>query len=357
MTDAQRRPLELSAALSAATSAVQAGQLPCVVFGVSDARATLALHAVPPLRGRAVRTDSLFFLASVTKPIVASAVMQLVEDGLLDLHEPVQRHIPELEGPGKERVTAWHVLTHTSGLPDLPFEVLRRERPGYQRLVRKVCEEELAFEPGSRWAYGSDSFYILAELIARLRGLPFAAALERHVLAPLGMTETTFDPRGRRRRIALVHGIPMRNPLIRELLLRFLARATLPGGGLFGIAEDVLRFGRAMLPQPAGPGTRRILSERAIAEMMREHTRGIPRLDADGELGGEGRCGLGWRMAPRDAPGSDGAVTHGGMSGTRLWVDPKAGLAFVFLSNLWGAPDEPAWEVLRAVYDAWPPRA
>jgi serine-type D-Ala-D-Ala carboxypeptidase len=353
MTEAPTRPLELSAAVAEASNAVRSGLLPSAVFGVSDARGTLALHAVPPLRGRPVRVDSVFFLASVTKPIVATAVMQLVGEGLLDLHAPVQRYLPEFQGPGKERVTAWHVLTHTSGLPDLPTHVLRRERPGYERLVRKVCEEDLAFEPGSRWQYASDSFYVLAEIIARLTGRPFPRALEARVLAPLGMTDTTFDPRGQRGRVVAVHGVPMRNLVVRELLLRFLARATLPGGGLFGTAEDVLRFGRAMLPRPEVSDVPPILSPDAIEEMTRLHTRGVPVLDPEGEVVSEARSGLGWRMPPPAAPRSGRAVTHGGMSGTRLWVDRDAGLTFVFLSNLWGAPDEPAWQVLHAVYDAW----
>ena len=93
---------------------------PCAVIGVSDAWGTLHLQA---LSGPADRptTDSRFFLASVTKPIVATAVMQLVDESRLDLHEPLVHLLPELAGvTWRERITAWHVLTHTAGLADVP---------------------------------------------------------------------------------------------------------------------------------------------------------------------------------------------------------------------------------------------
>lgn len=343
---------DLSAARAAADAAVAEGHLPATVFGVSDVRATLGRHAVGGPLDRDVDTSTLFFWASVTKPVVATAAMQLVDEGRLDLGSPVSRYVPEFRGGARDRVTAWHVLTHTSGLTDVPIEMLRRERPSYAQLVRKVCREEPAFEPGTRYAYASDPWYLVAEIIARLTGMPFAEALRRRLLDPLGMRSVTFDPRGRGRQVSMVHGVPMRNRVVRALILRFLARATLPGGGLFGNLEDLLRFGRAMLPRTEAGAGPRILSGRAIDEMTRDQTRGIPWVGQDG-TSQPVHVGLGWRLRPSGAPGSARSFTHGGKSGARLWVDPEAGLVFAFLTNLWDAPDEPAFAVLDEVYRAW----
>jgi CubicO group peptidase (beta-lactamase class C family) len=359
------RQLDLDAAFAPAAAGALADTIPCAVVGVSDAWGTLGIHAYPGSRQRRVGTDSVFFLASVTKPITATAVMQLVEVGQLDLQAPIARYVPEFAGPDKEGVTAWHVLTHTSGIPDLDQDALRRKRPSYQQMLRHVCRDPLLFEPGSRYAYASDSFYVLAEAVARLTGEPYAKALRQRILAPLAMTDTSFDPRPIRSRVMPMHGIPLRGWIMETLILRFLAGATMPGGGLFGTAEDLLRFGRSLLPDTTEPA---ILRPDTIAEMTREHTRGILEIQEDGSLR-EPRYALGWGKPDPDGtipsvlgtpistaervPASPSTFTHGGASGTRLWIDPDRGLVFVFLTNEWSASDETMFATLAEVYRAW----
>jgi len=396
-TSAPARSLDLSRAFDPAAAAVNDGTLPSAVIGVSDGHGTRALVAHPGPRDRGVTTESVYFLASVTKPIVATAVMQLVDEGRLDLHAPIARYVPEWRGPARDAVTAWHVLTHTAGIIDVRQELLLRERPSYRGMLERICAADLQSVPGERYAYASDSFYLLAEAISRLTGMPFAEALGRRLLEPLGMTDTTFDPRPRRSRVAAVHGVPLGNPLVRELVLRFLAKATLPGGGLFGTAEDLLRFGRALLPRDSGPGPR-VLSQAAIETMTSEQTAGILEIHPDGATR-DPHYALGWRKpgargttpgdagawtgiaqgaadaaagtpddidgaqnaeAARDAetsdsivPASPGTFHHGGASGTRLWVDPERQLVFVFLSNQWAVTDAPMFATLREVYRAW----
>jgi CubicO group peptidase (beta-lactamase class C family) len=307
----------------------------------------------------------VFFLASVTKPITATALMQQVEAGVLDLHRPIRTYVPEFHGEGKDRVTAWHILTHTSGIPDLDQDALRRQRPDYARMLRHVCRDPLRFEPGSRYAYASDSFYLLAEAIARRTGGSYTSALRRGILDPLAMTDTTFDARRMRSRVMTMHGIPLRNWIVEALILRFLANATMPGGGLFGTAEDLLRFGRSLLP---GTTEDAILRPATIAEMTREHTRGILEIQEDGSTR-EPHYALGWGKPNPDGtipsvlgtpiatqvrvPASPSTFTHGGASGTRLWIDPDRALVFVFLTNEWSATDEPMFATLAEVYRAW----
>jgi len=341
------------------------GTLPSVVLGISDATSTHVIHAVRGPRDRPVASDSLFFLASVTKPIVATATLQLVDEGRLDLHRPVGEWLPRFRGGLRDRVTPWHVLTHTSGMPDLPLDELHRRRPGYATLVDQVMASAPTFEPGTRYAYASDSFYLLAELLRAHTGMRFDEALRARLLAPLAMDDTRFDVRPVLSRVVDVHGIGRANPVTRRVITRFLAAATLPGGGLFGTAEDLLRFGRALLPRTvADPGSPRILSQGAIALMTREQTAGIPELLEDG-TSREPHYALGWHTPRPDAagratlagvpmPGSTAAFTHGGIAGTRLWVDPERGLVVVVLSNRWAMDQEPIARVVAAVYEGWP---
>jgi CubicO group peptidase (beta-lactamase class C family) len=164
-----------------------------------------------------------------------------------------------------------------------------------------------------------------------------------------------------------VHGLPLGNRLVRELILRFLARATLPGGGLWGKAEDLLRFGRALLPLDSGAGPR-ILSQPAIDEMTREQTSGITEVSPDGTTrvphyalgwgkpGPEGTAPSVLGVAPETpdrVPASPSTFTHGGATGTRLWIDPDRELVFVFLTNLWGTSDAAMFRTLAEVYRAW----
>jgi CubicO group peptidase (beta-lactamase class C family) len=363
----KRHSPDLTAAWESVAAAVRDGAVPSAVMGVADASGTLEVRAFPGPAEPTLTTDSLFFLASVTKPIVATAVMQLVDEGRLDLHAPISRVVPEFQGPGKEAVTAWHVLTHTSGVPDVDQTALRRSRPSAAQMLQRVCREPLSFEPGSRYSYASDSFYLLAGAITRITGMPFPEALRRRVLAPVSAFDISFDPRRQRSRIVLVHGIPLGNRIVRELILRFLARATLPGGGLWGNAEDLLRFGRAMLPLESGAGPR-LLSQAAIDEMTREQTAGIIETSDDGAVRVP-HYALGWGKpnpegtapsvlgtppdSPVRVPASPSSFTHGGAAGTRLWIDPDRELVFVFLTNQWGISDASMFATLGEVYEAW----
>ncbi len=341
--------LDLSEARAIAARHVSADTLPCASFGLVDAagRTATRIVAAPGLR---VAEDSVFFLASISKAIVATAVMQYVDEGRLDVHAPLVRYLPELDG-GAAGVSAWHVLTHTSGLPDISLETLRRERPAYRKTVAFVTGSQPAWPPGNHYEYNSAAWVLLSEVMARLSGMPFADALALRLTRPLGMADTSFDPRSRRSRIVPVQGSRMDNRLVQELLLRFLARAQLPGGGLFGSLPDLLALGRALLPTNGTALGPRVLSQAAIDEMGRSQADGLTHQGPDGHVH-EIRQGLGWRKPQTEWPGSERVFTHGGISGGRIWVDPEAGFAFAFLTNLWQAPLEPAIEILEAVYRA-----
>jgi CubicO group peptidase (beta-lactamase class C family) len=347
---AERSTIDLDAAFRVATGYVSDGQLPCAVFGVVDTSGRMATRCVDG-GGRKVDTETIFFLASVTKAIVATAVMGYVDEGRLDLDAPLARYLPEFSHGLQASVTAAHILTHTSGLPDMPIEMLRDERPDYRRSLAFALAGMPTTEPGSRYEYCSNAWLLLSETMARLSDMPFAEALQVRLTQPLGMADTSFDPRYARKRTATMHGFRIQNRLVQEILLRFLARAQLPGGGMFGSVHDLLRLGRALLPPSQDDKAPRILSQTAIAKMSQLQTAGMTYESEDGAMH-EVRQALGWRKPRVGWPGTDAAFTHAGISGGRIWIDPEAGLAFAFLTNLWQAPEEPAIAVLEEVYRA-----
>jgi len=330
---------------------VNSGALPAAALAIGDADGEIrseTFSADP----RGLSRDSLFFLASVTKPIFATAFMQLVDDGLISLHDPVATYIPEFAShPGKSAVTPWHLLTHTSGVPDVSPDVIRRSRPSAVRMTQMALDAPLRFEPGTRYEYCTTTFYVLARLVEQLAGVPYIDYLRERIFEPLGM-QATFDPRGSRRPVAVVHGVGVDNRLIRFIVLRYLAAAALPGGGLFGTLDDLLRFGAATL-SPRRVGNRDIpLSPALIEVMMQDHLRGVP-----GVFDGEEKpvhFGLSWGKPTlmRELPGSSTVVSHGGATGTRLWIDPEAGLVIVFFTNQWAPDRGPEAEAIRGTYEA-----
>jgi CubicO group peptidase (beta-lactamase class C family) len=343
-------PLDLQPARAAATRHVTSGDLPCVVFGVADGAGRHEVVAVSGSRAP-VRDDSVFFIASVTKAIVATAVMQYVDEGRLDLRVPLCTYLPELPRDGPGDVSAWHLLTHTSGLPDMPIERIRAERPDYQQMLAGTIASTTRWEPGTRYEYNSSAWVLLSELMARLSNTPFPGVLMRRLSAPLGMADTVFDARPLRRRIVAVNGVGADNRLVSEVLLWFLARATFPGGGMFSTAPDLLRLGRALLPSTDPATASRVLSRATVSAMAEQQIEGVPAYATDGSVTYVEQ-GLGWRKPEAEWPAGHGIITHGGKSGARLWVDLERDLAFVFLTNLWDAPSDAAVEVLQAIYQA-----
>ena len=330
--------------------AVSAEILPSAVLAIGDSGGAFRTEALGGQR-RPITPDTNFFLASLTKPIFATAFMQLVEAGLVALYEPVAKHVPEFAGGGRERVTAWHLLTHTSGVTDVEPSLITRHRPSAALMTRMVIEAPLRFQPGTRWEYCSASFYLLGLIIERVTGTPYPRYLEERVMGPLGMA-ATFDPRGSERPIVPVEGIGFDNRITRFFVLRYLARTALPGGGLFGNAADVYRFGAAVLSPITRDGRALPLAPETVELMARDQTRGVP-----GSFDGQDRpvsFGLGWGKPTlmRETGGSPTVISHGGASGGRLWLDPESDLVIVLLANRWAADRQPEMAVIEGTYRA-----
>jgi CubicO group peptidase (beta-lactamase class C family) len=287
----------------------------------------------------ALPLDALFPIASVTKPITATAVMCLVEDGLLGLNRPVQEYLPEFVGEGKEAVMVHHLLTHTAGLddqavnahvPPIPPEAhpAFREFPFAYDLVAGYSAP-LSGPPGQEMVYSAYGYNLLDEIVGRVSGEPFAAFATRRVLEPLGMRDTFFAGRGvADRRIvrapadsvsAVLNGIEVE-------------QFAVGSGGAFSTARDLAVFGEAFLG-----GGAPILSPASAREMTRNQIRGIAGRYR-GESFPEASWGLGWAIGGDvKAPLypsllSPHAFGHGGYGGKQLWCDPETGLLCVYLS-------------------------
>lgn len=342
-------PFDLQPACKVAAHYVESGGLPSIVFGVADGAGHQEVVAISGKRV-SVHDDSVFFVASVTKAIMATALMRYVDEARLELRAPLATYLPELPR-GLGAVSTWHVLTHTSGLPDLPLERLRTERPDYRRLLALTLQTEPRWEPGSRYEYNSSAWVLLSELMARLSGVPFPEVLALRLTSPLGMAETVFDARPFRDRIVPVGGFGADNRVVAELLLWFLARAKIPGGGMFSTVPDLLRLGRTLLPSAAADSGMRILSHEMTERMAQQQIEGIPFIAADGSVSYMEQ-GLGWRRSGGAWPAGDHVITHGGKPGSRLWVDLERDLAFAFVTNVWDATSDAAIAVLEAIYRA-----
>ena len=295
-------------------------------------------------------------IASITKPIVATGVLQLVEAGSLVLVEPVATYLPGFEPrpPARtahrpEAISAWHVLTHTSGLTNPPDAFYMAGRRDGAAILEWLGTSSLLFAPGTAYAYASESFFVLSELMHRLGGADHPAFLRERVFEPLGMAATTFDPHAPGPgAVPLAGDLGMEGISPERAMEAFVALA-MPGGGLWSTAEDVARFGRAMLAGGSLDG-HRVLGRPFVELMTRHHTHGL----VEHDTGRPARYGLGWGLPGlgRGSPASRSAFAHSGATGSYLLVDPAYDLVVAYLRNEWGAPTVPTDAAIQAVYAA-----
>jgi CubicO group peptidase (beta-lactamase class C family) len=360
-------PSRLDTAFRLLAGQVEGGEMPAAAVAVAGPRGIIRSEAFGRDGDRRVGVKDRFTIASITKPITAIAVGQLLEEGLLTLGDPVRRIVPEYDpppapegGPGGEAVTVWHLLTHTSGSVDVPgglgghidpslLEAVG-PRPTADGIVRLLGRTPLASPPGTAYRYASDTFLVLGEVVRRLRGAAsFAEALRTTVLAPLEMDATGFGPVVEGRVSVTMHATGLPDTAAAALAVAF-ASVEHPGGGLWSTVGDIARFGRAMLLGGTLDGAR-VIGRSWLELTTREHTFGIVEPGTPPRRPGHG---LGWAVATPDGrlPGSLRRFGHRGASGSYLSIDPAVGLVIVLLGDQWGAPERLQDAVLGAVYGA-----
>jgi serine-type D-Ala-D-Ala carboxypeptidase len=276
----------------------------------------------------AVSADTTVYdLASLTKAVATTtAVMLLVQDGKIDLDQPVQRFLPHFQGQFKERVTFRHLLTHSSGLP--AGTRLNGNSPG--EVLQRLQRTRIPVPPGVQVVYSDIGFVVLGAAVERAAGEPMPAFLRRRVWEPLGMSRTRFLPgpdcmdcaptlhleRGSR--------VPYRGQPA-DLTARRLGGIT-GQAGLFSTARDLARFA-AMVANGGELDGVRIFTPETVREILRQQPGGGNRT-----LGWAAYC-PGEEKEPDAACNAPVAYGHTGYTGTSLFVDPRSGHWQVLLSN------------------------
>jgi CubicO group peptidase (beta-lactamase class C family) len=341
---------------SVTARAVKSGEIPGAVLAVASRDEVVRTEAFGGPAGARITTEHRFGIASITKPIVATAMLQLVEAGSLVLSDPVARYLPGFRPPpavpgepGGEAITVWHLLTHTSGMADVDRSTFSRTPPDADRMVRLAATRPLTFAPGTSYRYCSDTFFVLGAIAQRLTDLPLSALLQERIFEPLGMAVTSFARQHAAAASAPVSGADLA-PDQTSRLVAWLEAVEYPGGGLWSAAPDLVRFGQAMLEGGVLDG-RRVLGGPFVEFMTREQTRGI---QEPGRPPREPHYGLGWDKPGLDGrlPGSPRAFGHSGMTGCRLTVDPEAGIVIVFLANVVNLESRYWQRAAAAVYGA-----
>ncbi|MFC6567046.1 serine hydrolase domain-containing protein [Actinoplanes utahensis] len=308
---------------------------------------------LPAAERVAMRPDSIFDLASLTKVYTAILALRLVDQGKVDLAAPVRRYLPEFTGAGKDRVTVAMLLTHTGALPvgvkvtGLPDAAARRRAVLTAPLVPGGV-------PGDAFRYSSTGLMVLGQLVEKLTGKSLDRALADEVLTPLGLRDTGFLPLTWLTAAARAQRLVATDARSSRGLLRGVVHddvCNVLGGvaghaGVFATARDVAVIGQMLLDEGIHNG-RRILSADIVRRMLVNANQGKRAYDAD-RPGRPSDHGLGvtlnqpWFMGRLAGPATFG---HTGFTGTSLVVEPRRRLVLVLLTNRahpnwsWANPD------------------
>jgi len=271
--------------------------------------------------------DTIYDLASLTKSVVTTTMaMILVDEGKLDLAKPVSAFLPGFTGGAKDKVTVWHLLTHSSGLDW--WGPLFRELKGRDAYLGRIQGMGLTYEPGTKSLYSDLGAFLLGEVLQRVAGESLDAFGRRRIFEPLGMKDTLFRPGpDLLPRIAPTERDPWRGRVLRGEVHdenTFALGGVAPHAGLFGTAPDLARFAQ-MLLNGGVYDHHRIVSRETLERFTRRA--GVP---------GSSRA-LGWDTPSEGSSAgtlfSSRSFGHTGFTGTSLWVDPDRRLFLVLLTN------------------------
>jgi len=345
-------------------AAVDKAEIPGVVAAVTNKDRILYLKAFgrqDVAKGVPMSSDTVFRIASMTKPVTSVGIMMLYEEGRLRLDDPVGNYLPAYKGrevmaafdekdatyttrPARSEMTIRQLLTHTSGL-SYPFT-----SPTVLAIQTKTGKDPkmlpLLFDPGTKWHY-SPATAVLGDLVEKLSGQSIEDWDQARVFRPLGMADTTYSPGPEKAaRLATIHerkatglvenpNLPAYKPDVRG------------DGGLVSTASDYAAFVQMLLNEGSWHGKRLLKPE--TVRLMTSNQIGsvvvgtmpdaIPSRSASFPFGaGKDKFGLGFQItttegAPTHERGA-GSYTWGGINNTHFWVDPKNGIGVVVLTQV-----------------------
>jgi CubicO group peptidase (beta-lactamase class C family) len=333
--------------------------------------------------GKPMAADSIFRIASMTKPVTSVAVMMLVQEGDLGLDDPVAQYLPVFENqrvienfntadksyttrPAARPMTIRHLLTHSSGL-GYPFSnetlaALAAGQPG-----ASVTQLPLLHDPGARWTYG-ESTRVLGTLVEEVSGQGLEEFLTERIFVPLAMGDTFYTvPAQKAHRVVTIH---RRTPagLVEAPNPAEITAPAFGDGGLHSTAADYAKFIQMFLNNGRAPNGMRLLSEATVALMGENHIGAIfveqqpgalPELSEPFPLGaGRDKFGLGFQVTGphrERLARSPGSMSWAGIFNTEFWIDPARGVGGVLLMQYLPFYDAAAIDALqgfeRRVYE------
>ena len=353
--------------------ATDSGDVPGVVAMATDRNGTLYEGAFGKRvlgQDAAMTTDTVVWIASMTKALTGAAAMQCVERGKLDLESPASKWVPELasvevlegfDAAGQPRtrkpkrpITLRHLLTHTAGFAyeiwsgDIQRYQAAKGLPGITTCQNAALRTPLLFDPGERWDYGINIDFV-GKAVEAASGKKLGAALKENLLDPLGMRDTAFKiTPAMRQRLAKIHqrGDDGKLVPLMELEIPQEPEFEMGGGGLYGTAGDYLKFVRMILNGGKANGTQ-LLKADTVKTMAANHIgnvlvgplkTAIPPLSNDVDVfpGMPKKWGLSFLINTERAPTgrSAGSLAWAGLANTYFWIDPAKGVGGVYLSQV-----------------------
>ena len=313
--------------------------------------------------GTPMRPDTIFWIASMTKPVTGVAVMMLQDEGKLSVEDPVGKYVPELKElktrDGKlANVTLRHLLTHTSGMGEANSDQSRKAEKLVD-LIPVYAAQPVKFEPGSRWEYCQSGINTLGRIVEVVSGKPFEVFLQERLFGPLGMKDTTFylsdaqvsrlarsyertgDGQLKEKPIFILDGHSPRSR----------TRYPAANGGLFSTAPDYGRFCQMLLNQGSLEGAQYLKPETWKQMASLQTPESIKTGFTEGNGWGFGVCVV---RKPQGVTAmlSPGTFGHGGAYGTQAWIDPVKGVAYVLMTQRSNFPNSDASDLRRAFQDA-----
>ncbi len=312
-------------------------------------------------RNLPMRTDTIFWVASMTKLMTSAGIMMLSDEGRLSIDDPVSKFIPEfaaLRTPsGKPaNLTLRHLLTHTSGLADVPKHQLHEPRD-LAELMPYFLNLPMKFEPGTRWDYCQSGINTLGRIIEIVSGQSYENFMRDRLFIPLGMKEATFYPTlDQISRLAVSYNF--KDGHLEPTTIKLLPgpvgdRNHYPAanGGLFCTAQDYLCFAQMLLNHGSLDG-KQYLRPETVKQMTRNQTGDLPSV---GFIPGSS-WGLAFGIVQKPtgitemlSPGTFG---HGGAYGTQVWIDPIKNRIYMLLIQRADLPNSDASEFRAAFQEA-----
>jgi CubicO group peptidase (beta-lactamase class C family) len=375
-------PRQGAAAISAVlTTATDRGDVPGVAVAVVNKDGLLyneGFGKSRTLTNTPMAKDTIFNMASMTKPVTSVAIMMLIDEGKLKLDDEVAKYLPQWRDrpvisrfneadasyetrPAKRPITIRHLLTHTSGI-GYGFS-----SPTLTRIMQKTMQTELdlplLFDPGESWAYGA-STRVLGHVVEAISGQKIDAFLESRILSPLGMHDTSYlVPTSKYARVVAVNARGTDGKFV-ERPMPATINATVQGdGGLYGTPSDYGLFLRMLLNRGTLNG-KRILSEKSAKATLESATGSVVvkeqqsanlGLSRNFPLGaGKDTWGLGFQLAAEKQPNrrTPGSGTWAGIFNTHFFIDPGKEIGVVVMMQTLPFYDEASMKVYSGVEEA-----